>query len=77
MADLGAIRKVTASDTSGVSPFRYIQAGVSGTISLKTDSGAIVQISSALLDKMAVVPVGVSVQVMASGTTASDIYVWS
>jgi hypothetical protein len=74
--DLGQIRKVTPSDSGTIDPFKYIQVGVSGTVTVKASNGTETTITSALLDKVAIVPVGVSVQVLATGTTATDIYVW-
>jgi hypothetical protein len=71
---LGPIRKVTPSDTP-LEPFKYIQAGVSGTVIIETTDGVQTTVTSALLDKVAIVPVGVHNKV--TGGTATDIYVWS
>ena len=76
MSDLGNIRKVTPSDTAVLGPFKYIQVGVSGDVALKSTSGSTVVITAALIDRMAIVPVGVYEQVLSTGTTATDIYVW-
>jgi len=74
---LGQIRKVTPSDTGTIAPFKYIQVGVSGTVTVKAQGGTETTITSGLIDKIAIVPVGVSVQILDTGTTATDIYVWS
>lgn len=76
MSDLGNIRKVTPSDTAVIEPFKYIQVGTTGDVALKSTNGSTVVITSGLLDRMAIVPTGVYEQVLATGTTATDIYVW-
>ena len=73
----GSITPVTPSDTDDITLFRYIQAGVSGSIVIESDKGVQATISSALIDKMSIVPIGRGSKVLATGTTATDIYVWS
>lgn len=72
----GQIRPVTKSNAE-LEPFKYIQAGGSGTIIIETAGPNSTQttISAALIDKLAIVPVGVHNKV--TGGTATDIYVWS
>lgn len=72
----GQIRSVTPNDSTTIDKFNYIQAGVNGDIVVQRDDGATVTISAALLSKMAIVPVGIFNKVLATGTTATDIYVW-
>jgi len=74
--EFGQIRQVTPSDEP-LEPFKYIQAGGSGTIIIETAGPNSTQttISAALIDKLAIVPVGVHSKV--TGGTATDIYVWS
>lgn len=76
MSDLGNIRQVTPSDTAVLEPFKYIQVGVSGDVELKAPNGEVVIVSAELLDRMAIVPVGINDQILTTNTTASDIYVW-
>lgn len=73
---LANLKKVTPSDTVKIPEFNYIQCGGSGDIAVKYKSGEVVVITAALLDKMSVVPVGTMDQVMATSTTATDIYAW-
>ena len=76
--DLGAPRQITPSDSVIIDPpFRYIQAGVSGAITVTSSNGIDVTLSSALIDKVAIVPTGEANKVLATGTGATDIYVWS
>ena len=70
----GQIRKVTPS-ANPIDAFKYIQVGVSGTVIIETSGGTVTTITSAILDKIAVLPVGVHTKV--TGGTATDIYVWS
>ena len=75
--ELAPIQKITPEDGKKLRrDFNYIQCGVSGDIAVKLEGGDPVIISSALLDKMSIVPVGTMDEVLATGTTASDIYVW-
>ena len=80
MADsLGFVRKVTPSDSTeyATTPFTHVQVGVSGTVTvLSADGVTTTLLSSAILDKVGIVPVGPSIKVMATGTTANDIYIW-
>lgn len=76
--DLGAPRQITPSDSTVIDPpFRYIQAGVSGSIVVTSSNSVDVTLSSALMDKVAIVPTGAANKVLATGTTATNIYVWS
>ena len=77
MSSLGYIRKVTPSDSVSSFPaFSHIQVGVSGTVTIENAAGESVLLSAQILDKMSIVPVGAATKVMATGTTATDIYVW-
>tara|TARA_R110001606_G_scaffold166453_3_gene310935 strand:- start:5728 stop:5964 length:237 start_codon:yes stop_codon:yes gene_type:complete len=73
---LGSIRKVTPSDTVELKDFNYIQAGVSGTVAVQFEGGDVVNLSQEIIDKMALLPIGTMNRVLATGTTATDIYVW-
>lgn len=73
---LAQIRKVTPSDTAKIPDFNFIQCGGSGDIAVAMENGTEVVISSSLLDKMSIVPVGTMNRVNATNTTATDIYVW-
>jgi hypothetical protein len=72
----GPIRTVTPADDSKIPKFSYIQAGVSGDIVIKYQEGETCTITSNLLDRMGVVPVGHADEVLSTGTTATEIYVW-
>ena len=74
---IGAPRKITPSDTVEVSAFQYLQVGTSGDVTVEAANGASTLITGDLLDRLSLCPVGVNVKVMATGTTATDIYVWS
>jgi hypothetical protein len=76
MSEFGTVRKVIPSDTAVLEPFKYIQCGVSGNIAIESDTAAITVVSSNLLDRISIVPTGISVKVRATDTTATDIYVW-
>ena len=76
MAQLNTIKKVTPSDADKLKDFSFIQCGTSGDVAVQYESGDIVVITAALVDKMALVPVGRMNRVLATGTTAADIYVW-
>jgi hypothetical protein len=74
---LAQIRKITPSDTAILTKeFNYIQCGGSGDIAVAMGDETPVVISSSLTDKMSIVPVGTINRVMATDTTATDIYVW-
>ena len=74
--NFGNIRLVTPSDTQKIKSFNYLQVGGSGDVVVKFKEGATVTIKSSLLDRMAIVPIGEMDQVLSTGTTATDIYVW-
>jgi hypothetical protein len=77
MSTLGYIRKVTPSDSTVFYPaFSHIQVGVSGTVTIENAAGESTLLSAEILDKMSIVPTGAGSKVMATGTTATDIYVW-
>jgi hypothetical protein len=77
MSELGYIRKITPSDTEVINPpFTHIQVGVSGDATIQNAASESTLLTSAILDKMSIVPVGVATKVMATGTAATDIYVW-
>jgi len=80
MADsLGFVRAITPSDSTeyATTPFTHVQVGVSGTVTvLSADGQTQTLLSSAILDKVGIVPVGPSIKVMATGTTATDVYIW-
>ena len=77
MSQLGYIRKITPSDYTEYLPaFTHIQVGVSGTVTVENAAGESTLLSAEILDKMSIVPVGAATKVMATGTTATDIYVW-
>jgi len=74
---LANIKPITPSDTAKTKEeFNYIQCGGSGDIAVKYKDGPVVLIKASLLDKMSMVPVGTMDQVMATNTTATDIYAW-
>lgn len=74
---LANLKQITPSDTKKTKEeFGYIQCGGSGNIAVQMESGEPVIITAALLDKMSIVPVGTMNKVMATGTTATDIYAW-
>ena len=74
--NLGEINQVTPTDGKKINEFNYVQVGVTGTVAVRFKGGPIKSISSNLLDRMALVPVGVMDEVLNTGTTATDIYVW-
>ena len=77
MSALGYIRKAVPSDSTEYFPaFTHIQVGVSGTVTIENAAGESTLLSAEILDKMSIVPVGTATKVMATGTTATDIYVW-
>lgn len=75
-SNLGNIKAVTPDDSTVLPEFNYIQCSVSGDITIVTKEGDSVLILAALLDRMAIVPVGAGSKVMATGTTATGIYAW-
>lgn len=75
-SNFGQIYKAIPTDGEKIQQFNYMQVGVSGDVAIKFKSGAVVTISSGLLDRMSIVPVGAFDEVLSTGTTASDIYVW-
>jgi hypothetical protein len=77
MSTLGFIRKITPSDTTVINPpFTHIQVGVSGDVTIENAAGESTLLSSEIIDKMTMVPVGACTKVMATGTAATDVYVW-
>jgi hypothetical protein len=76
MSEFGTVRKVIPSDTTILEPFKYIQCGVSGDIAIESDTGAITVVTRELLDRISIVPTGISLKVRATDTEATDIYVW-
>ena len=77
MSSIGAPRIITPSDTEEVSAFQYLQVGVSGDVAVQTANGKTTIIKGELLDRLSLCPVGTNTRVLATGTTATDIYVWS
>ena len=77
MSSLGSIRQATPSDSTVIYPaFSHIQVGTSGTVTIENAAGESTLLSAGILDRMSLVPVGAGTKVMATGTTATDIYVW-
>jgi len=77
MATLGYIRTATPSDSAEFFPaFTHIQVGVNGSVTIENADGESTTLSAEILGKMSIVPVGAATKVMATGTTATDIYVW-
>ena len=76
MSDIGQIQKVTPSDDLDLSLFRYLQVGVSGNVAIEAENGTTTVLTSSLIDRMGIVPVGIAKKVLSTGTTATDIYVW-
>lgn len=74
--NLGQIRTVTAEDGVKIPAFTYMQVGTSGDVSIRFKDGSITLIKAGLLDRMALVPTGEADEVLSTGTTAGDIYVW-
>lgn len=70
------IKLVTPEDDKKLDTFHYISAGVAGPIAVKLQSGAVVIIPSTIVTKMEWVPVGQMDEVLATGTTATDIVTW-
>ena len=75
-SNLGEIRKVTPSDIQSIAEFNYLQVGIAGTVSVQFKNGDVKLLTQELINRMALVPVGVMDRVLATGTTATDIYVW-
>jgi hypothetical protein len=73
---LANIKVVTPSDTAKIPEFNYIKAGVSGDIAVQMEEGGVVIIKASILDQMPLFPVGTMNRVLATGTTATDIYAW-
>jgi len=73
---LANLKVITPSDTAKIQEFNYIQCGGSGDIAVQMEEGESVVIKASLLDKMSIVPVGTMNRVLATGTTATDIYAW-
>ena len=74
--NLAQIRLITPTDGKKLKEFNYIQVGTSGDVAIKFQSGEITTLKAGLLDRMALVPIGVADEVLLTGTTAGDVYVW-
>jgi hypothetical protein len=72
----GQIREAIPADNAEIPDFNYIKSGVPGDIAVKDKNGNVVVIKQSLIDAVGIVPVGTMVEVMTTGTTADDIYVW-
>jgi UDP-N-acetyl-D-mannosaminuronate dehydrogenase len=73
---LANIKVVTPTDDKKIPEFNYIKAGGAGTISVRMKAGDVVLISAEVLAQMPLFPVGTMDEVLATGTTATDIYAW-
>ena len=76
MNHLANVKVVTPTDGKKIPEFNYIKAGEAGNIAVKFKSGSVVIISAAVLAQMPMFPVGTMDEVLATGTTATDIYAW-
>ncbi|AUR93143.1 hypothetical protein NVP1184A_04 [Vibrio phage 1.184.A._10N.286.49.A5] len=74
--NLGQIRLVTPGDDKKISEFNFIQAGAAGDIAVRFKGGEVTVISSGLSSRLSLIPVGVMDEVLSTGTTAGEIYVW-
>ncbi len=74
--ELAPLQKITPEDGKKIKEFNFIQCGVPGDIAVKMQGGGVVVISEEILDKMPLFPVGTMDEVLATGTTATDIYAW-
>lgn len=74
--NFGQLVAVTPEDDKKIKEFNYIQVGTSGDVAVRYKSGNVVIVKAGLLDRVALVPVGVMDEVLTTGTTATDVYVW-
>lgn len=75
-SNLAQIRQVTAEDGQKIEEFNFIQVGTSGDVSVRYKGGEVILIKQGLLDRLSLVPVGVADEVLSTGTSAGDIYVF-
>ena len=72
----GQIKRAVPADGTKVDTFNYIQASGAGTITVRRLDGTTVLITAAILAKLDIIPVGLMDEILATGTTATDIYYW-
>ena len=72
----GQARVVIPTDDTKIEKFGYITAGNVGAIAVKRGGGDVVTIPSTVVSRMPIIPVGQMDEVLATGTTATDIVVW-
>ncbi len=74
--NFGQIRSVTPADDVKIKEFNYLQVGTSGTVAIKYQGGEVFNITGNLLDRVDILPIGLADEILATGTTATDVYVW-
>lgn len=74
--NLGNIRLITPTDDKKVTPFNYIQVATSGDVAIRFKSGDVTLVKAGLLDRVSLTPIGEADEVLSTGTTAVDVYVW-